>query len=317
MKRIRKKFLVIFSISLIVIILLGAVLAYIPGRMTEGHTNDIVEMYFDDMNYSKEQFESTWASKVEEDEILAYDGHKIPIYYYKSENSYDNKTIVLVHWHESNHKAMYPIADFFLEQNFNVVLYDAPAHGSNTAKRVGFGYYEKDDLKSVITYIKGKMSKENIIGALGQSMGGTTVAYYSGTDHAKQNLDFAIIDSAYTSMDAIIATEIDKNFLPFPTKLIIRLGSISNKFMYSFSYEDVNAVKSISTSKIPMLIMHSKADKKCPFFMGKELFDAIPHKNKNFIIFDNSSHLEAFWDENQKYKSAISEFIEDYSLSVK
>lgn len=121
MKRIRKKFLVIFSISLIVIILLGAVLAYIPGRMTEGHTNDIVEMYFDDMNYSKEQFESTWASKVEEDEILAYDGHKIPIYYYKSENSYDNKTIVLVHWHESNHKAMYPIADFFW--NRTLMLY--------------------------------------------------------------------------------------------------------------------------------------------------------------------------------------------------
>lgn len=317
MKRIVKRLLAIFCITLFLIIILGAILAYIPGRMTEGHTNDIVEMFIDDMNYSKELFESTWASKVEEDEILADDCHKISIYYYKSENSYDNKTMVLVHWHESNHKAMYPIAEFFLEQNFNVVLYDAPAHGANTAKRVSFGYYEKDDLKSVIKYMKGKMTKENVIGALGQSMGGTTVALYSGTDHANQNLDFAIIDSAYTSMDAIIATEIDKSFLPLPTKLITRLGSISNKFMYSFSYEDVNAVKSISTSKIPMLIMHSKADKKCPFYMGKELFDAIPHESKNFIIFDNSSHLEAFWDENQKYKTAISEFIEDYSFGVK
>lgn len=317
MRKIAKRLLIALGVSLILIIILGVVVAYIPGRMTQKHTNDIVEMYLDDMNYDKDQFESTWTSKVEKDELVADDGHKIPIYYYRPKDSYDNKTMVLVHWHESNHKAMYPIAEFFLEQDFNVVLYDAPAHGANTAKRVGFGYYEKDDLERVITYVKSKMSKENTIGALGQSMGGTTVAYYSGTEHAKDNLDFAIIDSAFTSMDAIIENEINKNSIPSLTKLIVKLGSISNKVMYAFSFEDVSALDSIKKNEIPTLIIHSKADTTCPFSMGEELFHAIPHGNKNFVIFDNALHLEAFWDENQKYKSAISEFIDDYSLSVK
>jgi predicted alpha/beta-fold hydrolase len=176
-----------------------------------------------------------------------------------------------------------PIADFFLDQNFNVVLYDAPAHGANTARRVSFGYYEKDDLESVVTYIESKMSKDSIIGALGQSMGGSTVAYYSGTEHAKQHLDFAIIDSAFTSMDVAIAWQMNEISPVLPTKLLINMGSISNKLMYGYSFENVSALNSVKMNKIPTLILHSKADQKCPFYMGEELFEAIPHDKKKFV----------------------------------
>jgi uncharacterized protein len=308
MKKIAKCFSIIITITLMLLGILVYVLVYIPGKMTEKHTNEIVDLYFEDMNYDKEQFKSNWGSKLEEHAIIGDDKHKIPIYYYKPQNSYNNKTIVLVHWHESNHKAMYPIADFFLEQNYNVVLYDAPAHGANTAKKVSFGYYEKDDLRSVITFIVSKMSKDNIIGALGQSMGGTTIAYYSGTEHATKHLDFAIIDSAFTSMDAEIAWQIDKASPLLPTRLFIDLGNRLNRAIYNYSYEDVSAINSIKMNKIPTLILHSKADQKCPFIMGKALFEAIPHENKKLIIFENSLHLGAFWDENEKYKRSINEF---------
>lgn len=313
MKKIVKYSSILFAITLVLLGILAYVLVYIPGNMTQEHTNEIVDLYFEDMHYNQEQFKNNWDSMLEEDVILGADKHKIPIYYYKPQNNYDNKTIVLVHWHESNHKAMYPIAERFLEQKYNVVLYDAPAHGGNTAKKVSFGYYEKDDLESVITYIESKMSKDNIIGALGQSMGGTTVAYYSGSQHAAKHLDFAIIDSAFTSMDAEIAWQIDEASSLLPTGLLINLGNIFNKFIYNYSYTDVNAVNSIKMSKIPTLIIHSKADQKCPFVMGEELFEVIPHENKKLIIFEKPLHLGAFWDENEKYESGINEFISNYS----
>ena len=106
--------------------------------------------------------------------------------------------------HESNHKAMYPIADIFLDNGWNVVLYDQRAHGDNTAQSVTFGLYECTDLEEVVDFVNEK-SQNTLVGALGQSMGGATVAYYSGTNHASNNLDFAIIDSAYSAMDEEIS----------------------------------------------------------------------------------------------------------------
>ncbi len=311
MKKARRYCGIILSVVLLLTGILAVFLAYLPGKMTEEHTDEIVELYFNDMNYDSENFIKDWNSVLEADVVLADDGHEIPIFYYRPMNSYDNKTIILIHWHEANHKAMYPIAEIFLEQNFNVVLYDAPAHGSNTAKRVSFGYYEKDDLERIVTYTRSKMSNDNIIGVLGQSMGGTTVAYYSGTEHAAENLDFAIIDSAFTSMDAIIAWQIDNISPIIPTKLLIHLGNISSKLMYGYSYNEVNAVNSIKNNRIPTLILHSKADQKCPFKMGEELYKAICCNNKRLIIFENSLHLKAFWDENEKYRKAIFDFIEE------
>ncbi len=65
-------------------------------------------------------------------------------------------------------------------------------------------------------------------------------------------------------------------------------------------------------SKIPTLILHGKADQQCPIFMGEKLFEAITHENKKLIIFENSEHICAFWDENEKYKSIINEFISSF-----
>lgn len=316
MKRLRKICSVFLIFMIILIGIVGFLLAFIPGRMTKAHTDKIVDLYLNDMKYDLHNFEKQWSNKIKEDTLIAENGHSIPIYYIASEESYDNKTIILVHWHESNHKAMYPIAEIFLKQGFNVLLYDAPAHGNNTAKKVTFGYYEKEDLKTVIDYVESKMTRDNLIGALGQSMGAATVAYYSGTVDAAEHLDFTIIDSAFTSMDAEIAWQIDGASVPMPTNLLIKLGSKANSLLYGFPYEEVSVINAIKENNIPTLIMHSKMDSKCPYFMGEELFEAIPHNNKQLGTFNDSQHLGAFWDKNEKYQKMIWEFIDKYTCKL-
>ncbi|GKX28059.1 alpha/beta hydrolase [Vallitalea longa] len=311
-KKLIKLSSVIFIVGALLIILVGFLLAFIPARMTKIHTDKIVKLYLNDMSYDIEDFHDKCYDMIQEDELITEDGHSIPIFYLLKENTYDNKTIVLVHWHESNHKAMYPIAEFFLEQDFNVVLYDARAHGDNTAKTVTFGYYEKEDLGTVIDYVNSKMTEDNIIGALGQSMGGATVGYYSGSNHGSENLDFAIIDSGYTSMYDEIGWQIDSFFIPMPTELLTKLGNLSNNQVYGYTYKNVSIVDAMKKSSIPTLIIHSEIDKKCPYYMGKELYEAIPHDNKRLVTFNNSKHLCAFWDEQAKYEEAIISFIDEY-----
>ncbi|MEN6324780.1 MAG: alpha/beta hydrolase [Syntrophomonas sp.] len=311
------KFFIYFIVAIAVLTgFIGFLLAYMPSRMSEQHTNEIVELYFQDAGYSVDSFNSTWASKMEQYNLVSEQGHTIPVFYICSNEDYNNKTIILIHWHESNHIAMYPIAEDFLEQGWNVALYDQRAHGKNTAKTVTFGYLESLDLQQVVDFIFEK-SNGATIGALGQSMGAATLAYYSGTEHASQHLDFAVIDSSFSGMYDEIYWEVSKAKFPLPAKALTTLGSGFCKLIYNYSFSDVDIVEQIGSSSIPTLILHNKSDQKCPFYMGQELFEAIPHSKKEFVTFEDSDHLFSYWDETGRYMNEVSSFIDQYVMRGK
>lgn len=289
----------------------GFLLAYIPAQMSEKHTNEIVALFYNDTGYSSNDFYAKWESKMEEYNLTSTKGHTIPVTYICSDGNYDNDTIILVHWHESNHTVMYPIAEEFLNKGWNVVLYDQRAHGKNSAKTVTFGYYESLDLQDVVDFIYEKSSGA-IIGALGQSMGASTVAYYSGSEHASRYLDFTVIDSAYSGMYEEICWEISQAKIPIPSDALATLGSKFCKLIYGYSYSEVNIVEKISSSNIPTLVMHSKVDQKCPYYMGEELYENISHTGRRLVVFENSKHLFSFWDEKERYVNEVFGFIDDF-----
>ncbi|MDF2589239.1 MAG: hypothetical protein K0S41_3080 [Anaerocolumna sp.] len=310
----KKSIKILITISLLLIILIctgGFLLAFIPSHMSEKHTNKIVNLYFDDVGYSRSEFISTWEAKMNNFELISNSDYVIPVTYICPKENLNNKTMILVHWHESNHEAMYPLAEVFLEKGWNVVLYDQRAHGKNSAKTVTFGYLESLDLQVVIEDVY-KKSNDAVVGALGQSMGAATIAFYSGTEHANKYLDFAIIDSAYSSMDSEINWEIESVKLPLISDVFTSLGSTFCKLLYGYDFYDVNIKNQIQHNEIPTLIMHSKKDNKCPYYMGEELFNTIPHSKKEFITFRNSEHLFAFWDEKERYVDSVFSFIDKY-----
>jgi fermentation-respiration switch protein FrsA (DUF1100 family) len=299
------------GILLILVCIFGFLLAYIPAKMSEKHTNEIVELYFNDTGYSLFEFNKNWESKIKHYELTSFLGYTIPVTYICTNENYENKTIILVHWHESNHKAMYPIAEVFLKNGWNVVLYDQRAHGQNTAKTVTFGFYESQDLQEVVDFTYQK-SKGATMGALGQSMGAATVAYYSGTEHANKYLDFAVIDSAFSGMYEEIYWEISESRVPLPATAMTNLGSSFCKLLYGYRYSDISITEQIRLNSIPTLIMQSKQDNKCPYYMGEELYNSIPHADKQLITFENSEHLFSFWDEKERYVLSVFSFIDKF-----
>lgn len=301
-----KIFIPIFTTAILSICLAGVLIAYIPSKMSEKHTDAIAELYFEDTGYDIEAFTEKW--RIQTFEITSDLGHRIPVYYIAPNCNYDNKTVVLVHWHESNHVVMYPIAELFLDKGWNVVLYDQRAHGKNTAETVTFGYLESSDLRQVVAFTKDKAGN-NAVGVLGQSMGAATIGYYLGSKEAQENLTFAIMDSPYSGMYDEVAWEISKGKVPLLANVVTSIGSIFCKTLYGYYFEDVSVVDKIKNSYTPTLIMHSKADQKCPYFMSEEIFDAIPHDKKVFVRFKNSEHIFSFWDESKQYSNELFHFI--------
>ena len=195
----QKKLPIALVIIIALLIVLGIFLAVIPTRMSSVHTEKIVGLYANDTGYEIEEFEGKYGTG-EETVLTSEYKYNIPVYYYEANDVSLNSVIILVHWHESNHKAMYPLAEEFLQLGYDVILYDQRSHGENTAGTVSFGLWESKDLQQVVQYVVDNYNY-SMINVLGQSMGAATVAYYSGTAHAKENVNCVIIDSAYSSMD--------------------------------------------------------------------------------------------------------------------
>lgn len=316
--QINKKVKIIVIAFLAVIIVFftaGFLIAYIPSKMSEKRTNDIVDLYLKDASYNISSFYNDWQDQIDEFEIESDLGHTFPVYYITQNDRYDNKTVVLVHWHESNHVAMYPIAELFLENGWNVVLFDERAHGKNTAKTVTFGYLESVDLAQVIDFTKEK-SKNSVVGVLGQSMGASTIAYYLGSNEAKENLSFAVIDCPYSGMYEEILWELSKGKETVIANGLTTLGSVFCKALYGYSFKDVNIGERIEKSNTPTILLHSKSDKKCPYYMSEDIFEAIPHEKKAFITFENSDHIFSFWDEPKRYSEEVFSYIKSFTDDI-
>lgn len=306
----QKKLPIALVIIIALLIVLGIFLAVIPTRMSSVHTEKIVGLYANDTGYEIEEFEGKYGTG-EETALTSESKYNIPVYYYEANDVSLNSVIILVHWHESNHKAMYPLAEEFLQLGYDVILYDQRSHGENTAGTVSFGLWESKDLQQVVQYVVDNYNY-SMINVLGQSMGAATVAYYSGTAHAKENVNCVIIDSAYSSMDEEVSWEITKSKGSSIGSIIAGYGSMFSKLINGFAFEEADIVKMMKNNQIPTMIIHSKKDMKCPFYMGEELYQSIRHGNKKFEIYEESEHLFAYWDESERYIESVISFIEEF-----
>lgn len=64
-------------------------------------------------------------------------------------------------------------------------------------------------------------------------------------------------------------------------------------------------------TKVPVLIINSKAYKVRPYFMSEDIYNSIPHGDKRIFTVEDSEHVDIFIDYPDEYESNIMEFIWD------
>lgn len=235
--------------------------------------------------------------------------HEITADYITSEGSKNQDTIILVHGYGGDRVSMYPVAEFFLEEGYNVLAYDQRNAGDNLAEYSTFGYLESEDLQDCVDYIRNQVGKEKKVGVLGQSMGAATAGFYSGKVHAGENIDFVILDSPFNEMYKMIEAVMTDMNTGIPVPYLMFCGTIATKLEVGFFYKDMNVAESIKNSTVPTMVIHSKIDKVCPYTDGKEIFEAIPHENKYFYTTKDVEHIMGFYEDTENYKEEVMRFI--------
>ena len=97
-----------------------------------------------------------------------------------------------------------------------------------------------------------------------------------------------------------------------PVSYMTWCGNIVNKLKLGFTYQDTNVAVAMKDVKTPVMIINSQADNMTPYFMGKDIYDALPESDKEIWTVDDSEHCEIWLDYNQEYREKIEVFLAKY-----
>lgn len=281
--------------------------------VTNDETKEIPHNFWKKYGIDYESFSNTY--NVEELEIKSSFGeHTIPadyIYAVESENSKDYQTVILIHGLGGNRYSNYPLAEIFLKKGYNVITYDQRSSNENMAKYTTFGYLEKYDLMDWVNYVE-EQAPEQKIGIWGASFGGATAGLALGYEDMDEKIDFVVLDCPVSSMEWMLEYELRSTDISIPSSYLAWCGNIANKVKLGFTYEDADVANAMKTVKTPVLIINSKLDSLTPYFMGKDIYEAIPGENKEIWTVEDSKHCNILIDYREEYSDKIEKFLLEY-----
>ncbi|MGL4740766.1 MAG: alpha/beta hydrolase [Sarcina sp.] len=224
-------------------------------------------------------------------------------------------TIVLVHGIGSNYNEYLLYAQEYLNNGFNVMLYNQRNTGLSGGNNYTFGLYEKHDLDAVTKYVS-KQYPDGKLGVQGFSMGAATAAMHSKINETHKIVDFYILEGPYSDMNDAIDLGIKAENIPLiPISYIRFWGNIYNKRHAGFEYNDVKPAQEVKSITTPMMIIYGEKDTVCAPENSIEIYENIPHSKKELWEIKNSGHVEGWKDTGDEYFKRIFKFISKYSIN--
>lgn len=255
--------------------------------------------------YDTEAFKKQYTG--EKSTLTADDGYKIPMVTYYAYNEKDNHTVILVHGLGGNYVSVFPQAEMYLNEGWNVIAYDQRGGGESSSDQITFGYDEKRDLKAIVEHVKGHINNKKMV-IHGFSMGAVTTGIYAATEHAANFVDAVILDSAFDSMESVFRAVWKTMDIPLPTDYVVWCGDLVLRMKYGFGFEDASVLSAMKKCQVPAMIIQGEQDDVSTVAMGEAIFHSIPDVRKIYWLND-SKHVEAFMDYPVQYKEKVIAFI--------
>ena len=265
-----------------------------------------------DLEFKEKSYDLDYLNKLNKEEIsiLVRNSYHIKGFWLPCDIK-SNKAIIIVHGYECTLYRSIKYVETYKQLGYSVFVYDQRFHGSTGGKNSTFGYYEKQDLKDIIGYIKSNyIDNSKILGIMGSSMGGAVCLQTAAID---DRVDFVISESTFSTLSSQFSYQLKYKFHT-PIFPILLLASLINKIINHYYFKDVNNIKAISNIKMPVFIIHGDKDQFLPVIQSKQLFDSIKSKQKKYYIAKGAGHGKVFNINKTEYNNQIKSFFEENGL---
>lgn len=194
----------------------------------------------------------------------------------KTGNTPRRGTIFYLHGIADNRGSAAGIVDAFLPRGFDVIAYDARAHGASEGERCTYGYYEKRDLQRVLDQL-------HITDAIliGHSLG-AAIALQAAAIEPRVRAVAAL--SSFSDLRTI-ATERASFFPSWSLGPAFARAEHDGKFVV----DDVSPVKAAAHITVPVLLVHGANDRDTLPVHSQRVFDALKSP-KQFVLVEGRGH---------------------------
>ncbi|MCF7923569.1 MAG: alpha/beta hydrolase [Candidatus Izimaplasma sp.] len=291
-----------WAIGIVLLISLYFIIAYFYYRkLFVNFRHHSIQLFDPEAELNKETY--NWYKEIPKEDIYikSYDNLKLHGIYIPSHDKKSEKLAFVLHGYKSSSYDLIPICKMYSDLGFKVLLVDFRGHGKSEGKFTSMGHYEKYDMKNWLHYATRNYGQKIEILLHGVSMGAATSVLATQFKESK-NVNLLVLESGFTSLKATL--KLSTRFKPL---LIFLFGINFYTFIFhKFFLSEINPLKVIEKSTIPILIIHSEKDRAISEAMSKELFEAINTDTKDYLSIKDSKHAMAFsFDQNNYVKKVL------------
>jgi pimeloyl-ACP methyl ester carboxylesterase len=264
------------------------------------------------LGYSLTRVERAPVSGSPADIGLAYEDVSFPSLYkdltlrgwfLSAENS--NRVIIMVHGNGSSrnvaNSGSLDIAGELVGHGFNVLMFDLHGCGESDGNTVSGGYYEKDDLKGAVAYVRQRGYEK--IGVLGFSLGAVSALLAAAED---TEIDAVVADSSYADLNDIMEPEFARRTKA--PKIFLRPILFMIKIIYGVDFTAIRPVEVVAKiAPRPILFIHGEADDMIPVEHARRLLEASQNP-ANILWIVPGGHTSAYHDYPIEFIDRVTSF---------
>ena len=176
---------------------------------------------------------------------------------------YIRPVIIYLHGNSSSRIEGSKAAIFLINYGIDLFVFDFPGCGRSEGEYISLGYYEKDDVKTIVDFVE-KLPGVGKIGIWGRSMGASTALMYSYLDN---RIKAQCVDSPFATFRDM-AIKLVKKHINIPEFIINSIlyfvkKTIKNKI--NLDLEDLKPIDCAPLSKTPTFFIHAMKDDLIPY----------------------------------------------------
>jgi pimeloyl-ACP methyl ester carboxylesterase len=198
-------------------------------------------------------------------DITARDGATLSAWSIRPRNS-NGKAVILLHGQGDNRLGMIGYAELLLSHSFSVLMPDARAHGASGGQLATYGLLESDDIHRWLDWLQRNQYPTCIFG-FAESMG---AAQLLQSLHAESRFCAVAAESPFASFREIAYDRVGQFFRTGPwlgrtiLRPVVEVAFGYARWKYKLNFEQVSPERVVSTTKIPVFLIHGRNDKNIP-----------------------------------------------------
>ncbi len=253
--------------------------------------------------WQEAHYDLSWYDPLEKTDytVRSYDGYILHAQFLKNPGGTD-RYVLISHGYTDNRFGALKYARIYLEQGFNIIIYDLRGHGINEPAYCTYSVREGRDLLAMIRDSRERWPDAALFGLHGESLGAA-----SSVAALKDNppVDFVVADCGFSEILPILKRGAKSAHVP---AFLVEIASVCAKIRCGCSFRQMRPIVSLENNTIPILFIHGAEDS----FIPPEHSEKMKNATKGYAelrLIPGAGHAASVLTDPAAYRKHTADFL--------